>query len=57
MLQLVVAHQDILNKTLQVVQLVTTNVVNVKDLPPTVLHVVVLDLQPQVVHVQPTTTN
>jgi len=43
---------DILNNLLNLVQFVTINVVNVKDLLPTVLNVVVLELQFQVVHVQ-----
>jgi hypothetical protein len=53
----VIVHQDILNKTPPLVQFVTTNVVNVKDLPLIVLLVVLLELQPQVVHVQLTIMN
>jgi hypothetical protein len=43
---------DILNNKLLVAQLVTINVVLVKDLLLTVLNVVELELQSQVVHVQ-----
>jgi hypothetical protein len=42
----------ILNKELLLVQLVTINVILVKDLPLIVLNVTELELQPQVVHVQ-----
>jgi hypothetical protein len=53
----VLANQDILNNILLIVHSVTTNVVNVQHLPLIVLLVVVLDSQPQVVHVQPNIMN